>query len=135
MIVIIIPEVVREPKFDLEEGEGLSMEQQSELSDYQDRLSNYASIFSDLNKWPVNDDWNQVIDDKGPIVIKNDERYHCYTLPDNRIDRVNVKSWLARQDTDFAEAELDIHTGYLEEWTVREWLSNNLYEKLLTEGN
>ncbi len=129
MIVIVIPEVVQEPKFDLKEDEKLTIEQEAELQDYEDRLSNYTEIWTDLNKWPVNGDWEQVIDDKGPIHIKNGERYHCYTLPFARIDREDVKSWLYREDLDFTEAELNIHTGYADEWTAKEWLANNEYER------
>ncbi len=131
MIVIVIPEIVREPKFDLKENEELSLEQLAEITDYENRRSNYTDIWVDLNKWPVNGDWEQVIDDKGPIHIKNGERYHCYTLPVERIDREDVKSWLYRQDLDFTEALLNIHTGYADEWTAKEWLGNNGYERLI----
>ena len=132
MIVIIIPEVIREPEFDLGKGDDLTIEQQAELQDYEDRLTNYIAIWIDLNKWPVNGEWRQVIDDKGPIHIKNGKRYHCYTLPIVRIDRDDVKSWLYRQDQDFAEALLDIHTGYADQWTAKEWLANNDYQRLIT---
>lgn len=74
-IMIVIPEVIREAKFDLMDPETgkerpLTIEEQAELQNYEDKLSNYLITSTVLDKWPINGDWDQVIDDKGPYLSK-----------------------------------------------------------------
>lgn len=127
-VIIVIPEVIRKPKFNLGEDQELTLDEQVKLQDYEDKLSNYIDISTILNTWPINGDWKKVIDDKGPIYIKDSNRYHVYCLNANRIDRIDVKSFISREERDLSDIA-NIEMGYIAEWTPQEWLENNGYVK------
>ena len=126
-VMIVIPEVVREPKFDLGEGRELTIEEQTKLQDYEDKLSNYIDTSTVPNAWPVNGEWDQVIDDKGPIYLKDNNRYHVYCLDADRIDLADVKSFISKEETDFSGLA-NIELRHVTELTAQEWLGNNGYE-------
>lgn len=125
--MIVIPEVVREPKFDLGEDQSLTLEQVAEAEDYEDRLSNYTKTATALDKWPVNGDWERVIDDKGPIYIKDGNRYHVYCLDADRIELADIKSFVSKEKVDFS-GNANIELGHITEWTAQAWLEENRYE-------
>lgn len=131
-IMIVIPEVLAEPKFDLgDPPRALSLAELAEIADYEAKLSNYTDISTVLDKWPVNGDWDQVIDDKGPIHIKNGQRYHIYSLDANRIEEQNVGTFVSGEVTDFGTSAANIALGHITEVTIDEWLGANEYEKVL----
>ena len=134
-VIIVIPEVVREPKFDLidpktKEERPLTLEELADIADYENRLSNYTDIAIILDTWPVNGDWDRVIDDKGPIHIKDGDRYHIYCLDADRIERQDKASFISKQDTDFTSSLADIKLGHITKGTIKEWLTENNYKKL-----
>lgn len=125
--MIAIPEVTREPKFDLGEGRPLTLKELAEITDYDDRLANYTTTSTELDTWPINGDWKQVIDDKGPIYIKEGDRYHVYCLDADRIDLVDVKSFVSKEEVDFSGLA-NIELSHITKSTAQEWLTNNGYE-------
>lgn len=130
-IMIVIPEVIKKPKFDLEEDRPLTIEEKAEVQDYEDKLSNYINTSTVLNAWPVNGDWDQVIDDKGPIYLKDNNRYHVYCLDADRIDLADVKSFIYREETDFSGIA-NIELGHITKLTAQEWLEKNGYEQIIS---
>ena len=126
-VMIVIPEVIKKPKFDLGEDRPLTIEEKAEVADYEDKLSNYIDTSTVLNTWPVNGEWDQVIDDKGPIYLKDGNRYHVYCLDTDRIDLADVKSFISKEETDFSGLA-NIELGHITKETPQEWLGNNGYE-------
>lgn len=94
-------------------------------------ISNFDVISTVVNKWPVNGEWEQVIDDNGPIYLKDGERYHAYCLDADRIELADVSSFVYREETDFSGIA-NIELGHITEWTPQEWLENNGYENLVS---
>jgi len=137
--MIIIPEA-KEPKFDLSttvsgEYRELTIEELVKITDYEAKLSNYTKTSTVLDTWPVNGDWKQVIDDKGPIYLKDGNRYHVYCLDADRIDlpaesihKKDVKGFISNEKSDFSTKLANIELNYFTGWAAKEWLEKNGYE-------
>lgn len=130
-LVLLIPNVVNRPVFDLADPEtggvrGMTPEEQAIWEDYIARLDNY-NVFADfLNQWPVNGVYKNVVDcDKAPVWEKEDEYFNLFVLRTMRVDSVNIVAFANQQRVDMIKADLDFEIVIDNEG--RGWLTDNDY--------
>jgi len=103
-IIILVPKVISKPHFDLIDIDGSEKEmtekEKTQLIDYENRLANWNKFADIVNAWPLMGEYTEVVNyKKAPIVIKDGEEYHLFSLPTARMNvgQEDVSEWLQTQ--------------------------------------
>jgi len=103
-IILLIPKVIPEPRFNLIDADSLSREMTEketiQLADYESRLANWNRFAAIVNAWPITGEYSDVVDHKKALlVMKDEEEYHLFSIPTERIDTgtIDIDQWFQEQ--------------------------------------
>ena len=125
-LLILLPKVMTEPKFDLINAESgiereLTKEEQNLIDVSKQSVQNFDSVHAKLYDLDISGEYKDIIShEKAPIVLKDGIEYQLYCLSAERIKAVNLAEQLA---SIFKDSNIAVITD-----DSQAWLRKNGYE-------